>query len=63
MAWDYCDGMPLDMLSWDVESFGEWPEAWIDAANRKLIIERFDGGLHIRANYCPMCGEKLGDEE
>ena len=55
---DYCeDGRLLDMTYLDVSAFSESVEAFIEGD--RLVIEKYDGDLRIKARHCPMCGRDL----
>lgn len=59
---DYCDGgMFLEITMLDVNAFSESVEAFIDG--NRIVVEKYDGDLRIKANCCPMCGRDLrGDK-
>lgn len=62
MGCEYCDGgMPLTITLLDVSAFSESVEAYVE--NDRIVVEKYDGDLRIKANYCPMCGDDLRKED
>ena len=58
MSCDYCEGgLLLDLTYLDVSAFSESVEAYIE--DDRLVIEKYDGDLRIKAKYCLMCGAEL----
>lgn len=59
----YCEeGVPLTITYLDVGAFSESVEAYVDDVSCHIVVEKYDGDLRIRANFCPMCGADLRKE-
>lgn len=60
MACEYCDRTQNKRVI-DNDSVSVFVEDW----RKKLVVNYYDEFWQIASepiNYCPMCGEKLGDE-
>lgn len=64
---EYCEGnetYPLINVNEKSDPAYQPYEAWVFIDDGKIVTENYPGAIaRTTINYCPMCGEKLGEKQ